>query len=457
MATSPTLEHVGESTAVQLAAHTLERRAIEAAIWGMPLVAFDAMRQAFFRDAGASYGDIVYLSKPADWKFQVTTPNASARYVYIQINTKDGPQVLDIPPAVGAGLFGSMNDAWQAPQADVGPAGQDGGKGGKYLLLPPNYTLAVPQGYFPVRFNTYNGYCILRAIPASNSAADVSRALDLVRKIRLYRLAQVTSPREQRYVDIAGKLFDCIVHFDESFYDSLARMIDEEPVQTRDLIAMAHARTLGVEKGGGKPFKPPNATAEILERAVGEAHAGFSHAITVGQRYWPASGWYMPGTSLGPTTGFTYELADRLDVDERAMAFYLGCAPPRKLGAATFYLWAARDASGEPLQGGNTYRLRVPPNVPAKQFWAATVYDVDTAAFFHNAPTIEVNSYGQGLAKNPDGSVDVHFGPVAPNVADANWVYTAPGKSWISAFRFYGPGNRVFDKTWVLPDIEKSG
>src|SRR6478609_2212537 len=116
---------------------TIHRRAVEAAIWGMPIVAFDAMRQAFLRDAGANYNDIVYWSKQADWKFQVTTPNASTWYVYIAINLKNGPVVLEIPPADGAGLFGSMNDAWQTPRIDVGPRGADGGKGGKYLLLPP--------------------------------------------------------------------------------------------------------------------------------------------------------------------------------------------------------------------------------------------------------------------------------------------------------------------------------
>jgi hypothetical protein len=41
---------------------------VEAAIWGMPLVNFDAMRQAYFRDAGAKYNDVMYWSKPSDWK-----------------------------------------------------------------------------------------------------------------------------------------------------------------------------------------------------------------------------------------------------------------------------------------------------------------------------------------------------------------------------------------------------
>jgi len=98
-------------SAYSLAEHTRYRRAVEAAIWGMPIVSVDAMRQAFLRDAGARYNDIVYLSKQADWKFQIATPNASTWYVYVPINTKSGPVVLDIPPAVGAGLFGTLNDA----------------------------------------------------------------------------------------------------------------------------------------------------------------------------------------------------------------------------------------------------------------------------------------------------------------------------------------------------------
>jgi len=222
-------------SAEALARRTLERRAVEAAIWGMPIVAFDAMRQAFLRDVGAKYNDIVYWSKQADWKLQVTTPNASSWYVYIAINTQDGPVVLDLPPAVGAGLFGSMNDAWQIPQADVGPAGEDQGKGGKYLMLPPGYTEAVPAGYLPIRFNTYNGYSILRSIPATTSDADVAKALDLVRKTRVYALAQAANPPPQRHIDMAGKLFDGIARFGDSFYDSLARMVNDEPMQSRSI------------------------------------------------------------------------------------------------------------------------------------------------------------------------------------------------------------------------------
>ena len=158
-----------------MALRTIERRAIEAAIWGMPIVSVDAMRQAYFRDAGAQYNDVVFFSRPSDWKFLVTTPNASTRYVYINFNTQvEGPVVVEIPAAVGAGLFGSILDAWQVPLADVGPAGEDQGKGGKYLLLPPDHTGEVPSEYIPVYSKTYNNYALFRAISETSGAEDVA-------------------------------------------------------------------------------------------------------------------------------------------------------------------------------------------------------------------------------------------------------------------------------------------
>jgi hypothetical protein len=438
-------------TTAELAERKLYRRAVEAAIWGIPIVSVDAMRQAYFRDAGAKYNDIVYWSKPADWKFQVTTPNASSYYVYFSFNTKDGPVVLNLPPANGAGLFGSLLDAWQAPQADVGPAGDDQGKGGKYLLLPPGYKQTVPAEYIQVRFETFNGYSALRATPETSAETDVAKALDLVKKIRLYPWAQMINPPEQRHIDMAGRIFDGIVRFDDSFYDSLAQMVNEEPVLTHDLVALGQLRSLGIEKR--KEFRPDAATREILKQAMVEAHANLINAVTVGESFWPDRNWIIPGGGIGPKTGFSFQTADRLEIDERGMIFFLGCAPPKQLGVATFYLFAMQDAKGEPLLGSRSYRLQIPSGVPVKQFWAVTVYDLETATFMRDSPRIELNSYDQKVQMNADGAVDVYFGPNAPAGKEANWIYTAPDRLWFSAFRFYGPEKVLFEKKWMLPDI----
>jgi hypothetical protein len=431
---------------------TLYRRAVEAAIWGMPIVAFDTMREAFFRDAGATYNDVMFLSKPADWKLQITTPNASSRYVFTHFNVKDGPVVFEIPPAVAAGLFGSMNDAWQAPLADVGPAGDDQGKGGKYLLLPPGYTDAEPAGYFPVRMNTFNGYALLRAIPETSSDADVAKALDLIKKVRLYPLSEAKHPSAARSIDMSGKLFDGIPRYDASFYERLARIVKEETVQERDFVAMGQLRSLGITRD--TDFQPDARTKELLAKAIVEAQRGFMQQILRGEPIWPGSHWTALGGATPAKTAFTFVTDDYLDIDARGMTYFLACAPPQKLGAASVYIWGTHDAADEALQGEDTYHLRVPPNVPVKQFWAVTVYDLESAGFIRESPRVELNSYNEGMQKNTDGSVDVYFGPKAPEGKESNWIFTAPGKQWFSAFRFYGPEQAVSDKSWVLPDIE---
>jgi hypothetical protein len=437
-----------------LTRRTFERRATEAAIWGMPIVSVDAMRQAFLRDAGAEYNDIVYWSREADWKLRVTTPNASSRCAYIPINTRDGPIVIDLPPAVGAGLFGSLNDAWQVPRADLGPTGEDGGKGGRYLILPPGSPQTAPTGFIPVRFETYNGYSFLRAIPATSSPSDVAKAIDLVRQTRVYSLARAADPPEQRFVDMSGKMFDGIVRFDDTFYDSLARIVGEEPVQDRDFVAMAHLHSIGIERG--EPFEPDGSARQVLRKAALEARAGFMQATAALPSYWTDSGWGVPATSTAAESAFTFARDGRLDVDARAQLFFLSCAPTKRLGSASFCVATTKDATGAPLQGAKTYRLRVPPKVPARQFWSATVYDFETAAFVREAPRVEINSHDENVEKNSDGSIDVFFGPLLPAGKDANTIYTAPGKPWVLFFRFYRPEKAVFDNTWRLGEVEET-
>jgi len=172
--------------------------------------------------------------------------------------------------------------------------------------------------------------------------------------------------------------------------------------------------------------------------------------------HWPDAKWGLPEfIVVGAKTGFTYQTDNGLDVDARGAMFFNGCAPPKHLGAATFYLTGPRDAADAPLDGGKTYHLHVPPHVPAQQFWAVTVYDLETAAFIRESPRVELNSYDQNMKKKADGSVDVYFGPKAPAANAANWVYTSPGKLWFTFLRFYGPEKALFEKTWKLPDIEE--
>ncbi len=119
--------------AAELSHRMIERRAVEAVIWGMPIVNYDRMFEAALA-AGAGPNQIVHWSRPFDWKNQTLTPNPNTLYLMPFTDTRSvGPMVLEIPPAEGGAIVGSLDDAWQMPIEDVGVAGVDKGKGGKYL------------------------------------------------------------------------------------------------------------------------------------------------------------------------------------------------------------------------------------------------------------------------------------------------------------------------------------
>ena len=427
----------------------LRRRAIEAAIWGMPIVRFDTMRQAFFRDAQAVYGDICYWSKP-DWRLQIPTVNTQTGYVYFNFNTRMGPVVIDVPPAADVCLAGAIVSAWESTLVEVGQEGFDKGRGGKYLVLPPDYTGMVPSRYISVRSETYNGRALFCLKPGSGETPpDETSITDFVRRMRVYSLIQAVNPPEQRFIDMSERLFDGAVHFDDTLFDSLARMVIEEPKRTRDLVAMSVMHSLGIGHDG--TFAPNVVAREILNQSADEVRAGLMKMTTSGESLSPSTQWTRSDTGCcGPA--FTYESANRFGIDERNVEFFMAFATPGKRRRPAPCLRAFGDARGEPLQGGTSYQLRIPAGVPMKH-WEIAAYDLETACFIRKSPSVAISSGSPTTKQNADGSVDVYFGaqPVSP---ECNWIYTEPSRPWFVLFRLYEPEKAAFDTSWVLPDLE---
>jgi hypothetical protein len=160
----------------QLAERTVLRRAVEAINWGMAAVNTELMFQAAY-GAGAQVNQIVYWSRPLDWKNQTLTPNPDTLYLMPFFSTAEaGPIVIEIPPADDGSITGSLMDLWQVPLEDVGPAGVDKGRGGKYLVTPPGWDQPPPEGYIVLPSQTFQGYGLLRSMRAARSTTAPSAA-----------------------------------------------------------------------------------------------------------------------------------------------------------------------------------------------------------------------------------------------------------------------------------------
>jgi hypothetical protein len=125
-------------------------------------------------------------------------------------------------------------------------------------------------------------------------------------------------------------------------------------------------------------------------------------------------------------------------------------------GFGQHYMGVYQGKDGGWLVGGSNYRLHVPANPPAKQFWSVTVYDEKNRQMLVNeTKCLDISSRNPAVVKNADGSTDVYVGPTAPKGFENNWVQTKPGEGWFVLFRFYGPTEKLFDTSWVLGDFEK--
>src|SRR4029077_5690244 len=355
-------------------------------------------------------------------------------------------------------ITGSVMDCWQAALEDVGTAGVGRGKGAKFLILPPNYTEKVPNGYIAMPSDNYQGYALLRSILKTGGDSGVAKAVAYAKRIKLYPLSQAAKPPETTFIDASDVVFEANVPYDSRFFDSLNRIVQSEPWLARDKAMIDPLKTIGIEKG--KAFSPDAKTRGILDDAAKEAHAWletkYEALFTPG--FYEGTGWALPMTPeliQGLQTQFSNP--DSYPIDDRGVIYTMAFFGPKHSGEAgggSFYLMTIKDKQGSPLDSGRTYRLHVPANAPVRQFWSATVYDRTTHGLIRDLAWSSRSSQTPGLSKNADGSVDIYFGPKSPPGKESNWVPTKFGGEFEVFFRFYGPEKALFEKTWKLPGIE---
>ena len=209
-----------------------------------PALSMTGMMIGVARDYGTrSCSDIAVTADRLDSKAMFLTGNTESIYAMLLFDLKaDGPTVLEVP----AGLMGPCDDATFKFVFDIGPTGMDKGKGGKYLILPPDYKGEVPEGYFVFRSPTYRNFSFVRANAAVIGFGE--GAMDYFRKgCKVYPLS--TGPREGKYTNVTGVPINTLVPEDARAFAWMHAIINYEPAEAFGKELLGRLASIGIEKG----------------------------------------------------------------------------------------------------------------------------------------------------------------------------------------------------------------
>jgi hypothetical protein len=428
------------------------QRAVQAYLLALPPVNQLANRTAIL-SMGPVNKTVPIWEHLVDSRTVELTANDNTVYSWFWVDLRDGPLVLEVPPKV----LGLIDDMWYHFVINLGFTGPDKGEGGKYLLLPPGYKGEVPEGYHVVHCPTYSVWPVWRSFLVDG---DPKPGVDLVKKhTKIYPLADADKPHPSpTFVDMSGKPFSMVGPAGYQFWEMLNKVVQEEPTDTVDPTTLGMWASIGIQKG--KPFAPDARMKKILTEA---AAVGDATARAVSYRMRSRAGYYFENSNwrLPFFGGYQFEWQPGVaNLDAAAFFFFLatGVTPSmdtKIVGEGSIYPWTALDANSQPLDGGKSYKLHLPPDIPAKQFWSVIVYSTQTRSMIQTDDRFpSVSSQNKDLIVNEDGSVDVYFGPKPPPGKKPNWVQTIPGETWFTILRLYGPLEPWFNKTWQPGEIE---
>jgi hypothetical protein len=445
-----------------------------------------------FQSIGAEDNTVVIFSDLMDSNSLFLTANADTIYNLAVLDLTKGPMVIEVPPKA----LGTINDMWFGWIIDVGGPGPDRGQGGKYLILPPDYDGPLPDnGFFVGRSNTTHALYGVRAYlenndpkPAAALIKDrlkiypytpggygTSIATALEGKVRL----EVNPPvPPTKFVEASGKSFNTIPPNDFSYFEMVNELVQMEPATSTSPELLGQLAAIGIVKG--KPFNPDPRMKKTLTdaAAVGNAAGRILN--------WRAS--EIPGWSLYPGSmwasmlwegGYNFETPPPLITKEgffkplpatgartlnSRTAFYYGYTLDspgmimRLPNVGSQYLMGFMDADKNPYDGGKTYRVTLPKDIPAAAFWSFTLYDNQTRSMLQTPqryPRAGSQSYPSPAAiADADGSTTIYFGPTKPaDAKDGNWIQTMPGKGWFMLLRLYSPRESFFTKAWRPSEV----
>ncbi|MBR0882052.1 hypothetical protein ABIF65_007001 [Bradyrhizobium japonicum] len=453
-------------------------------------VSIHALRKGL-QDIGVKDNEVIVFSELMDAKSLFLTANADTIYVIGTLDLSKGPMVVETPPK----FLGTVQDAWFRWVIDLGLPGPDRGEGGKYLIVPPDYSGELPDGgFFVARARTNTIAWFGRSFLENHSdPKPVAETIKKFTKVYPYerggvgttvaeflagkaKLGRITPPPPTVIHEGSGKVFNTIPPNDWSFYEMLNEVVQREPATSLDPELMGPIAAIGIVKG--KPFAPDARMKKIMTEALALANAT-SRSLFMAPRdpswfYYPNSSWFnylfvtgyefetpipeitREGVKPFPPTGYR-------TMDARTNFFYgvTGITPAMAMrlpGIGSQYLFAVTDAEKNYFDGAKTYKVTLPKGIPEENFWSFTIYDNQTRSMLDTPqryPRAGSQSYPSPAAEpDADGSTTIYFGPTQPaGIKRGNWIQTDPKKGWFTILRLYSPLEPFFTKAWRPSEI----
>jgi hypothetical protein len=462
-----------KETAQILQDELLFQRATQAYLWALPLINTLGMQVGSEKIFGRGYNVLPIFKNRLDANTLITTPNSDVIYAlsYVDLG-KDGPLVFEAPPR----LQGILLDFWQRPipvdggkfAGDVGLPGPDAGKGGKMLILPPGYKGEVPEGHFVYRSGTNNVFIFLRSFYQDPKV--LGPAVALMEQTKIYPLNGQANAKPMVFPNASGVPVNMLPISDGSVFDHLKMLVDSEGSNLAGSDGLGMLASIGIV--AGQPFNPDARMREILDRAAKTAYKmsrviGFKEEVSGRSlRMYPDRRWINPMADATPDNlGGPLDLnwcrtaEGYLDLDMRIWFFtdYYSVSPgmlSQTPGKGAKYMIGFTDSTGTPLSGGSNYRVNLPANIPAGNFWSMTLYEAENGSGLANGQPFPSLGSRDKPAQNADGSTDIYFGPSTPAGKEGNWQATVPGKGYFAILRLYGPTQAAINKSWKPGDIE---
>ena len=328
------------------------QRAVESILMTTPGASLQGFRKGM-QEFGPDNETAIIWTERMDSKVQLLTPNTTVVYVFMWMDTTDGPLVMEVPPNV----LGIIDDHWFRYVTDFGNAGPDKGQGGKYVLLPPGYDGAIPDGHFPAQSATFGNWLVLRGYLEDGSPDPAVQRI--TEQFKVYPLGSENSD-QLNLVDVSGKVFNTIHPSTAAIFDEINTIVQEEPNSSQSPEILGLLASIGIEKG--KPFEPDARMQKILAEAadVGSAAARVMlyRSRDPDAPIYENSGWEAPW--VGNSSTFEHDGVRLLDARTRFHMYATGITPAMVnpvVGKGSQYIAGMRDSNGDPLDGSKTYKV----------------------------------------------------------------------------------------------------